>query len=200
MLGILTLFSIGYCMWPLSNKEKYLVWSHTYNNSLCSQTFYLPQDSDCLSIFFLWIFCGPSNISCLLLLFIVCLNFLLSVFFLFFWGGAKFLTCAHHILVRPEDSSSDDSQEQADHIEHHWGPQQTVQVDHIPAAADPSELIVLCVVVCAGREQWSSTVMSCSGWPGPPYFFSYYCHKWEQQRSFDYTLLNLPNRKLSANN
>ena len=70
-------------------------------------------------------------------------------------GGVNsvILDCAHHILVGSEDGGGDDSQEQADHVKHHWGPQQAVQVDHVPAAADPGELVVLCVVLCAGRER-----------------------------------------------
>lgn len=59
-------------------------------------------------------------------------------------------TSSHHILVRSEDGGVDDAQEQGDHVQHHWGPQQPVQVDHIPAAADPRELVVMGVVVCAG--------------------------------------------------
>lgn len=64
----------------------------------------------------------------------------------------SFGSSAHQILVSSEDSSGDDSQEKADHVQHHRGPQQTVQVDHVPAAADPGELVVLCVVLCAGRQ------------------------------------------------
>ena len=73
------------------------------------------------------------------------------------------LAPAHHILVRSEHGGGDDSQEQGDHVEHHRGPQQAVQVDHIPAAADPSELEVLCVVLCAGggREEESVHIV---GW------------------------------------
>lgn len=69
--------------------------------------------------------------------------------------AASFGSCAHQILVSSEDGGGDDSQEKTDHVQHHRGPQQTVQVDHVPAAADPCELIVLCVVLCAGRQQWS---------------------------------------------
>ena len=67
-----------------------------------------------------------------------------------------FRSAAHHVLVRSEDCGSDDAQEQADHVENHRGPQQTVQVDHVPAAADTGELIVLCVVLCAGGEGGST--------------------------------------------
>lgn len=58
----------------------------------------------------------------------------------------------HHVLVRSEDGGRDDSQEQADHVEHHRGPQEAVQVDDVPAAADSGELIVLRVVLCAGGK------------------------------------------------
>lgn len=93
------------------------------------------------------------------------LNLLKDLFYYFFplshvigrWMdvATSFGSCAYQILVSSEDSGGDDSQEKADHIQHHRGPQQTVQVDHVPAAADPCELIVLCVVLCAGRQQWS---------------------------------------------
>lgn len=68
----------------------------------------------------------------------------------------------HHILVRSQDGGGNDSQEQADHVEHHWGPQETVQVDDVPAAADSGELIVLCVVLCAGGETLTSGEITCS--------------------------------------
>lgn len=103
-----------------------------------------------------------------------------SNFFLCFFVGPLFWTPAHHILVRSEDGGSDDSQEQADHVEHHWGPQQAVQVDHIPAAADPGELVILCVVLCAGRarEQTSKRELERT-WLEPPYLcvFNYYYYK-----------------------
>lgn len=64
---------------------------------------------------------------------------------------ALFWPPAHHVLVRSEDGGGDDAQEQAQHVEHHRSPQQTVQVDHIPAAADPGEGVVLCVELRAAR-------------------------------------------------
>lgn len=69
--------------------------------------------------------------------------------------ATSFGSSPHQILVSSEDRGGDDSQEKADHVQHHRGPEQTVQVDHVPAAADPCELVVLCVVLCAGRRQRS---------------------------------------------
>lgn len=69
--------------------------------------------------------------------------------FCFFWEGvgAEWVksswTPHHDILIRAEDGGGDDAQEQADHVEHHRGPHQAVQLDHIPAAADPGELVVV---------------------------------------------------------
>uniref|UniRef100_A0A8C8DVM8 Growth arrest-specific protein 6 n=1 Tax=Oryzias sinensis TaxID=183150 RepID=A0A8C8DVM8_9TELE len=59
-----------------------------------------------------------------------------------FIGGIPDVPLVSTVVSAPysgcmEDGSSDDAQEQADHVENHRGPQETVQVDHIPAAADP---------------------------------------------------------------
>lgn len=125
------MFPDDFTSWPVIRNSNYMSIIKSLHQSTAN--FYFPQL--CLQIFCLWIFCSLSLQRALLQT--------LQFFFL------VFLT-PHHIFVRPKDRGSDDSQEHAKHVERHWGPQQAVQVDHIPAAADPGELIVLSVVLCAG--------------------------------------------------
>ncbi len=48
----------------------------------------------------------------------------------------------HQVFEGSQYSSGDDAQKHSEHIEHHTGPQQTVQIHHVPAAAHTRELIV----------------------------------------------------------
>ena len=54
--------------------------------------------------------------------------------------GSHFLP--YHVLKAPQDSGSDDAQEEADDVEDGGGPEQVVEVDDILAAADVNVLIV----------------------------------------------------------
>lgn len=54
--------------------------------------------------------------------------------------GVPFLP--YHVLKAPQDSGSDDAQEQANDVEDGGGPEQVVEVDDVLAAADVDVLVV----------------------------------------------------------
>lgn len=140
------LFSVRYCMWPIGNKERYLVWS---------------AESDIIYHRYIFVTVLKAFAKTSVSAFISLRTPLLLVYkevgiYIYIYGKGY----AYYILVCSEDSGSDDSQKQADHVEHHRGPKQTVQVDHIPAAADPGELVVLCVVLYAGRGREQGSVQN----------------------------------------
>lgn len=59
----------------------------------------------------------------------------------------------HHFLESPQDSCCDDAQEQAQHVQHGRGPEQTVEVEHVLTAADAHELVVRRRVLSAARGE-----------------------------------------------
>lgn len=57
---------------------------------------------------------------------------------------------SHQVLKRSKESSRDDAQEDADDVQHHTCPEQTMQMYHIPAAFHASKLIVVLMVARPG--------------------------------------------------
>lgn len=58
---------------------------------------------------------------------------------------------SHQVLEGSQYGSSNDAQENSQHIEHYISPQQSVQVYHVPATIHTCKLKVVCVVPWAGE-------------------------------------------------
>lgn len=58
---------------------------------------------------------------------------------------------SHQVLEGSQYGSSNDAQENSQHIEYYIRPQQPVQVYHVPATSHTRKLKVMCVVPWAGE-------------------------------------------------